>query len=46
VRKLLEKESRFEVSAGGVVCGVRGTQFEIETLGRTSRLAPSRGRST
>ncbi len=33
VRKLLEKESRFEVSSGGVVCGVRGTQFEVEALG-------------
>lgn len=30
VRKLLTPTSSFEVSAGGVVCGVRGTQFEMD----------------
>ncbi len=30
VRKLLTPTSSFEVEGGGVVCGVRGTQFEMD----------------
>ncbi len=29
VRKLLSSKSSFEIEAGGVVCGVRGTQFSM-----------------
>ncbi len=31
VEKLGESKSTFEISSGGVVCGVRGTAFEVET---------------
>jgi hypothetical protein len=33
VEKLNESESSFEVEAGGVVCGVRGTAFEVQNQG-------------
>ena len=29
VKHLLEKKSKFEVESGGVICGVRGTIFEV-----------------
>jgi hypothetical protein len=33
VEKLQESHSTFEVSSGGVVCGVRGTAFEVQDQG-------------
>jgi ferric-dicitrate binding protein FerR (iron transport regulator) len=33
VQKLNESRSTFEVEAGGVVCGVRGTAFEVDLRG-------------
>jgi hypothetical protein len=35
VEKLATSHSTFEVEAGGVVCGVRGTAFEVSTEGTT-----------
>ncbi len=35
VEKLGENHSTFEVEAGGVVCGVRGTAFEVQKEGQT-----------
>jgi hypothetical protein len=31
-KKLLESRSSFEIEAGGVVCGVRGTAFEVSNV--------------
>jgi hypothetical protein len=33
VEKLNESQSSFEIAAGGVVCGVRGTAFEVQKQG-------------
>jgi len=33
VEKLNESQSSFEIAAGGVVCGVRGTGFEVQKQG-------------
>ena len=30
VRKLISSRSSFEIDAGGVVCGVRGTEYEVD----------------
>lgn len=34
VERLQETQSSFEVSAGGVICGVRGTAFEVQKQGQ------------
>ncbi len=38
VKKLTSSSSSFEVDAGGVVCGVRGTQFAMEYIPKTHSL--------
>ena len=35
VEDLRKSQSSFEVSSGGVICGVRGTAFEVEKVGKT-----------
>ncbi len=38
VKKLTSTQSSFEIQAGGVVCGVRGTEFAIQYLPKTHSL--------
>ncbi|HTC20314.1 MAG TPA: FecR family protein [bacterium] len=38
VKKLATSKSSFEVEAGGVVCGVRGTEFAMEYVPKTNSL--------
>jgi predicted secreted protein len=43
VEHLADRQSTFEVNAGGVVCGVRGTAFEVEKQGQEVRTNTFRG---
>ena len=42
-KHLLEKRSKFEVAAGGVVCGVRGTVFEVGQAGQKTQVLTYEG---
>jgi hypothetical protein len=43
VKNLSKSRSTFEVESGGVVCGVRGTAFEVERLGEQVETATYEG---
>jgi hypothetical protein len=43
VEKLDESRSTFEVSSGGVVCGVRGTAFEVQKQGGAVHMSTFHG---
>jgi hypothetical protein len=42
-KHLLESHSTFEVESNGVVCGVRGTAFEVNAQGDTAQVATHEG---
>jgi hypothetical protein len=43
VEKLSDSQSTFEVTSGGVVCGVRGTSFEVQKQGQEVQTNTFRG---
>ncbi len=43
VEHLADRQSSFEVTSGGVVCGVRGTAFEVEKQGQEVQTNTFRG---
>ena len=43
VEKLSDSQSTFEVTSGGVVCGVRGTSFEVQKQGQEVQANTFRG---
>lgn len=44
VENLAASHSTFEVNAGGVVCGVRGTEFEVQKQGQEVHTSTFKGR--